>query len=51
MYAATVPDVIDKPSLLICLGLQLILLRLEEIFNDGINQIIHFLLQLSQITV
>lgn len=44
-------DVIDCLSLLVCFGLQLILLGLKEVFNDGVDQFIHFLLQLSHVTV
>lgn len=38
-------------SVLLRLGLQLILLWLEEVFNNGINQLVQFLLQVDHITV
>lgn len=31
--------------------LQFILLRLKEVLNDGVNQLVQFLLQLGQVTV
>lgn len=46
-----VPYVIAWISVLVRLGLQLVLLRFKEVFNDSNNQFIQFLLQLGHITV